>query len=335
MCIRLIPLFFLYLYAYNDAVQWKDVTSLTLHAGQLTTGRRVAPVQQLSCTGGAAAEEHKKHPKLVQCTQTGFDGSSYQYKCEATLDETVKFGQTKVSCEGYHHKDDQMVLVGSCALRYTLEYTGIKKQVEPQPKQTTTTTTTTTTTNVARPPPPGFMVSSIIIAIIVILVIGVMSLCCTKSNQKASFSAEKEYQEKKKSKRSVKTPRDQTSVSESYTTPTPSSLPQIQEQPAQYYTSISPPPVSPVQITTVHTHSTPVQTPSVIIVNNSPSSRSLWDNGYNRQTYDSLQPIITTTTTTTSSVQERIDNYHNNVNSSQSTNPDTYKATTYCGSEGR
>jgi hypothetical protein len=46
-----------------------------------------------------------------------------QWKCEADLDSSVRFGNNVVSCEGYSHPDDPYVLKGSCGLEYTLEYT--------------------------------------------------------------------------------------------------------------------------------------------------------------------------------------------------------------------
>jgi len=361
MFLSLFPLYFTCLCAYKDAIAWSDVTSLTLRSGQLTTGRRVPPVQQLLCIGGTAATDYAKHPELVQCTQTGFDGVSFQYKCEASLNEAVKFGQTKVSCEGYNHKDDSMVLIGSCALRYTLEYTPMNNKPKQQQQQKQSTTTTTTKNNVIRQQQQVHNESGSVFIIItalftVVVTIGIMSFWFTKISQQSSFSAENEYQKKKRRasishnqpsdtdvRSFLTTPLPEQPVTD-FSPPTPSSLPQPVMEMPPYYTSIPP----PVQPTPVYTQSPPPpqQQPPVVIVNNSPPpsqpyyspysySSSSWLDGYstatilNNRNTCSTAPVETTTTTT--SVKERVKNY----NDSTSSYSDTYKATTYCGSEGR
>lgn len=49
--------------------------------------------------------------------------SEIQWKCEADLDQRVKFGRMTVSCEGYNGVDDEWVVDGSCSLQYELERT--------------------------------------------------------------------------------------------------------------------------------------------------------------------------------------------------------------------
>lgn len=46
-----------------------------------------------------------------------------QWKCEADLDQRVKFGRMTVSCEGYNGVDDEWVVDGSCSLQYELDRT--------------------------------------------------------------------------------------------------------------------------------------------------------------------------------------------------------------------
>ncbi|KAG0054608.1 Store-operated calcium entry-associated regulatory factor [Gryganskiella cystojenkinii] len=101
----------------------RDVQTLTLHRGRMTTGRRSSPVPQLSCVGGNACGDYE--PDVVQCTNAGFDGSDVQWKCQADLPETIRFGELDVYCEGYSHPDDPYVLKGSCGLEYNLVYTNI------------------------------------------------------------------------------------------------------------------------------------------------------------------------------------------------------------------
>lgn len=125
-------LFFLLVcvYGQEDAIHLKDIQTLTLHEGAMTTGRRSSPVPHLVCIGGTAAGSPNK-PRTVQCYNKGYDGASYQWKCEADLKSDIRLGRISVTCEGYHRKGDQLVLRGSCGLEYTLEYT---------PTQTTRTT---------------------------------------------------------------------------------------------------------------------------------------------------------------------------------------------------
>lgn len=115
-------------------VRLQDVTSITLHRGQKSTGRRSSPVPQLLCVGGTA--QGKFSPSTVQCYNRGFDGNDVQWECTAEMPSEYKFGrvscycsshhywlQISVSCEGYDYPDDPYILSGSCALKYELDYT--------------------------------------------------------------------------------------------------------------------------------------------------------------------------------------------------------------------
>ena len=122
-----------------SVIPLKDIQTLTLYRDRLTTGKRGSPVPQLNRIGGNA----KSHTiDVIQCYNQGFDGKSYQWKCDAMLDRSLKLGRIEVSCEGYDHSNDPYVLVGSCGLEYTLEE--VVEDVRPSPKVTTTTTTTQT-----------------------------------------------------------------------------------------------------------------------------------------------------------------------------------------------
>ena len=107
----------------HKKIQLKDVKVLTLHQGQMTKGRRVNPVPQLNCIGGDAKFHSKLHPRVVQCTNQGWDGQDYQWECKADMSDNVRFGVIQVSCEGYDNPDDEYVLAGSCGLNYNLEFT--------------------------------------------------------------------------------------------------------------------------------------------------------------------------------------------------------------------
>lgn len=94
-----------------------DVTAITLSRTGMTTGRRSAPVPQMTCVGGPC----RYAPSTVLCSNAGFDGSDVLWKCKADLEKGVKMGSVTVNCEGYDYPDDPYILKGSCGLEYTLE----------------------------------------------------------------------------------------------------------------------------------------------------------------------------------------------------------------------
>lgn len=47
----------------------------------------------------------------------------FQWQCKADLENTCRFGQIEVSCEGYDYPDDPYILRGSCSLLFRLELT--------------------------------------------------------------------------------------------------------------------------------------------------------------------------------------------------------------------
>lgn len=106
----------------NNKVLLRDVTAITLHKGQMTTGRRSSPVPQLKCIGGSAGC-YKFAPQTVQCRNVGFDGHEVQWQCKCDMDDSYRFGKIQVTCEGYDYPDDPYILKGSCGLEYTIDYT--------------------------------------------------------------------------------------------------------------------------------------------------------------------------------------------------------------------
>jgi hypothetical protein len=112
-----------------DAIPLSQIQSITLHEGKYTTHRRVSAVPQLKCAGGDAFGSSYR-PKVIQCYNKGSDGKTVNWKCEADLDERVKFGSLNVQCEGYRFRDDDWVLQGSCGLEYELDYTNKDTQTE-------------------------------------------------------------------------------------------------------------------------------------------------------------------------------------------------------------
>lgn len=106
--------------AAHRSVPLSSVEALTLQSGRMTTGRRTAPINQLSCRGANCMFA----PSSVRCTNAGFDGTDTQWDCKAELDDRVRFGSMNVQCEGYEYPSDPNILAGSCGLEYTLESTG-------------------------------------------------------------------------------------------------------------------------------------------------------------------------------------------------------------------
>jgi SOCE-associated regulatory factor of calcium homoeostasis len=131
----------------HNKIQLRDVNVLTLRKDQYTTARRVTPILQLNCVGGSAKSESHK-VETVQCTNTGFDGKDYNWKCQSDLPSNLKLGKLSVSCEGYEYPNDPYVLVGSCGLKYNLEYETVNhnqhQNIPASNNQNTRTTTTTT-----------------------------------------------------------------------------------------------------------------------------------------------------------------------------------------------
>lgn len=123
ICVILLSVIFLASAWRDDAVRLTNIKALTLHKGEWTKARRTSPIRQLECVGGSA--QHSAYqPEVVQCINMGDDGTGQvQWECKADLDEAVKFGRVVVSCEGYSSPNDPDVLVGSCGLKYNLEYT--------------------------------------------------------------------------------------------------------------------------------------------------------------------------------------------------------------------
>ncbi|KAL0954439.1 hypothetical protein HGRIS_003418 [Hohenbuehelia grisea] len=50
----------------------------------------------------------------------GGSGAEIDWKCEADLPESLRFGRVEVSCEGWARPGDSFVLKGSCSLEYKL-----------------------------------------------------------------------------------------------------------------------------------------------------------------------------------------------------------------------
>ncbi|KAF2719854.1 hypothetical protein K431DRAFT_313807 [Polychaeton citri CBS 116435] len=112
----------------KDAIKLSQVKTLTFKHGKLTTARRVDPVPQMTCVGGAAAGLY--NVDVMQCKNAGaeYDTEDIQWKCSASLPPEFKLGSTDVICEGYDSSDDPYVLKGSCGVEYRLVLTELGEE---------------------------------------------------------------------------------------------------------------------------------------------------------------------------------------------------------------
>lgn len=106
----------------SNAILLSKVSTLTFRDGSKTTGRRLAPIPQMSCQGPGC-----KHYNVdvMRCKNAGSDygDEDIQWTCTASIPEEFRLGSTDVTCEGYDNADDPYVLKGSCGVRYNLQLT--------------------------------------------------------------------------------------------------------------------------------------------------------------------------------------------------------------------
>uniref|UniRef100_A0A915N9J2 Store-operated calcium entry-associated regulatory factor n=1 Tax=Meloidogyne javanica TaxID=6303 RepID=A0A915N9J2_MELJA len=141
---------FIVVFGSGEARQKILLTSLpvlTLYRGSYTEGYK--PIKQLECIGGTASGMHS--PKVVQCYNKGSDGRDVQWECKAELPVEYEFGRIEVSCEGFDYPEDPYVVVGSCGLRYELDYSKYGAQ-----KGTYLLPSKSSWPDDRRPPPPGW-----------------------------------------------------------------------------------------------------------------------------------------------------------------------------------
>jgi hypothetical protein len=104
----------------------KDVDTLVLREGHMTTGRRSNPVPQLTCLGDCRGK-----PDAVVCKNIGSDGKDAVWKCTADIvDGDFLSSSMDVSCEGWDNPDDPYILAGSCGLTYRLKQKYAPRKIE-------------------------------------------------------------------------------------------------------------------------------------------------------------------------------------------------------------
>jgi len=98
-------------------VELAKIRALTFYKGENTAYRRTSALPQLSCVGKPCG---LYQPEVVRCESLGGTGIDVDWKCEADLPESLRFGKVEVNCEGWSRPGDPYVLKGSCALEYRL-----------------------------------------------------------------------------------------------------------------------------------------------------------------------------------------------------------------------
>ncbi|KAF9565259.1 DUF1183-domain-containing protein [Agrocybe pediades] len=98
-------------------VELAKINALTFYKDARTTARRTSPMPQLVCVGKPC---RLFQPEVVRCTSLGGVGTDIDWKCEADLPDSLRFGKVEVSCEGWSKPGDPYVLKGSCSLEYRL-----------------------------------------------------------------------------------------------------------------------------------------------------------------------------------------------------------------------
>lgn len=101
--------------AAQAPVALRDVESLVFEAGKMTAGRRLAPVPQMSQTGGPRVPV-----RGIFCRNVGWDGRDVNWECRLPADTPAQLGGFAIQCEGYGYAGDPLHLAGSCGIEYSL-----------------------------------------------------------------------------------------------------------------------------------------------------------------------------------------------------------------------
>ena len=132
-------------------VAYRDVQSLVLRAGEMTSGRRSVVPQMVNV---GPAYDAALLPSAIQCSNLGWDGHQYTWKCQAQLADGLDLARTEVTCEDWEPptrdaRADDVMTAGSCGVEYALKgsprvATPAPQYYAPPPSHAHTYTTTTT-----------------------------------------------------------------------------------------------------------------------------------------------------------------------------------------------
>jgi len=99
-------------------VELAKILSLIFYKDAYTAARRTSALPQLVCVGKPC---RLFQPDVIRCVNLGGGyGTNVDWKCEADLPDSLRFGKVEVSCEGWSRPGDPYVLKGSCSLEYRI-----------------------------------------------------------------------------------------------------------------------------------------------------------------------------------------------------------------------
>ena len=102
----------------HEKIPIKEVTSLLLSRGKMTTGRRSAPVPQIKCLSNC-----RDSPDTIYCGNAGYDGQDVIWECKSDPPGAA-LTDLNVQCEGYEYPDDPNILKGSYGIEFRMASTG-------------------------------------------------------------------------------------------------------------------------------------------------------------------------------------------------------------------
>ncbi|KJA19453.1 hypothetical protein HYPSUDRAFT_143695 [Hypholoma sublateritium FD-334 SS-4] len=98
-------------------VQLAKIPALTFYKDEPTVARRTPALPQLVCIGKPCK---LYQPEVVRCVNVGGNGVDVDWKCEADLPSSLRFGKVEVGCEGWSRPGDPYVAKNTCSLEYRL-----------------------------------------------------------------------------------------------------------------------------------------------------------------------------------------------------------------------
>lgn len=104
-------------------VAYRDVTSIVLDSGKMTLGRR-SIVPQMTNVG--RYYDASLLPTTMQCSNSGWDGAQFTWKCQAQLANGLELDRVEVVCEDWEAPVsdatiNDVMTYGSCGVEYSLK----------------------------------------------------------------------------------------------------------------------------------------------------------------------------------------------------------------------
>ena len=126
-------------------VAYRDVTSIVLDSGKMTLGRR-SIVPQMTNVG--RHYDASLLPTTMQCSNSGWDGAQFTWKCQAQLANGLELDRVEVVCEDWEAPVsdatiNDVMTYGSCGVEYSLRGSAAARVASPTTHTTTVTERTT------------------------------------------------------------------------------------------------------------------------------------------------------------------------------------------------